>query len=213
MVGETLTAQFCYGGAFTDDSAQLQSQTCQRVEFTVDEGDQTVRVEIDPLQPNDVTFQMVNDTGKDLYAFPGGASAGRNCYGAWNSIGDGQRTFTPREFCSGLCSCEVVEQNPGERCNVACPAAACPAPTEEALILPNGDMRMDEWDGLITIRDEVADQTCTRRVVPLADELTATFCYAEAINEDNGYAQLGPRTCEDFTFDRTTAGVVEWKVQ
>jgi hypothetical protein len=213
MIGETLTAEFCYGGAFTNDSAQLLSRRCETVEFTVDEGDQTVRVEIEPLQPKQVTFQMVNETGKDLYAFPGGASVGRNCYGSWNSIGDSERTFTPYRYCTGLCSCDMVEQNPGEQCNVACPAVACPAPTEEVLILPSGEKRVDNWDGLITIQDEVASQTCERRVVPLADELTTTFCYAETIDDQNGYAQLGPRTCKDFTFERTTTDVIEWKLQ
>ena len=214
MAGETLTAEFCYGGAYADNSARILSETCQTVEFTVDQPSQTVRVEIAPLEPNEVTFQMINETGKDVYALPGGASSGRTCYGAWNAIGDGERTFTPRVACSGLCSCDVIEQNPNEQCATVCPAAApCPAPTEEALLLPNGDMRVDNWDGLITINDEVHDQTCERRVVPLAEELTATFCYAETINEQPGYAELGPQTCKDFTFDRDDADVIEWRVQ
>ena len=213
MAGETLTAEFCYGGEFTHNSAQLLAETCQTVEFAVDQPSQTVRVEIEPLQPREVTFQMVNETGNDVYALPGGASAGRTCYGAWNSIGDGQRTFTPRSPCSGHCTCDMVEQNPGEQCNIACPAAPCPAPTTNTVRLVDGDKRTDVWDGLITIQDEVADQTCERRVVPLKRELTATFCYAETVVGQDGFSHLGPQTCRDFTFDRTTTDMIEWKLQ
>jgi hypothetical protein len=214
MVGETLTADFCYGAEFADDSARLLDQTCQTVEFTVDQPSQTVRVEIEPLEPNEVTFRMVNATGQDLYAHPGTPTQAYRCYGSWYTLGTGQRTLTPVSGCDGICTCEQVEQNPGEQCTTACPALApCPAPTREALLFEAGTTLSDTWDGLVTFDDEVAGQTCRRRVPPMVDDLVATFCYARDIDEGNGYAQLQTPICTDIEFERATDEIVEFRIE
>lgn len=214
MAGKTLTAEFCYGASFDEQNFELVGERCETVEFSIDQPSQTVRVTIDEERPNEVVFKMINETGKDLYARPNGLMTPYSCYGSWYSLSAYDRAVTPVRGCNGVCSCEQVEQNPDEQCITACPARApCPAPTAEALLFEANSERSDTWDGLITIDDEVADQECERRVVPLADQLVATMCYAEEIDESNGYAELVDPTCEDVRFERTTDDVVEWRIQ
>jgi hypothetical protein len=214
MVGETLTAKFCYRGVFTDDSAQPLSRTCQTVEFTVDRPSQIVRVEIEPLQPNEVNFRMVNETGKDLYAQPSGLTTRHRCYEPWYTLSADERTVTPVRGCNSTCSCDQVEQSLGEQCNPSCPSrGACQAPTADVLLFKAGSERIDTWDGLMVTDDSVDNQRCERRVVPLADELTATMCYAEELDRGNGSARLIDPTCKDITFERTTGEAVELRLE
>lgn len=211
--GETFEAEICYGMQFDDEAREIVDERCQTIDVTLDRPTQTVRVTIPAPETHDITFRMVNETGHDLYAYPGEATASYSCYGAWYSVGDGSTTYTLNSPC-GLCECSQIEQNPDEQCVEACPAAMpCPAPTQEALRWSAGETKTDIWNGTITVEDQVANQSCERHVAPPVDQLVASFCWSESVVEQNGYADLGELNCQDVTFDRLADDVVEFRVQ
>lgn len=49
VAGEPLEATICYGREFSDESFRIVEPTCQTIEFTVDQPEQTVSVVVPPL--------------------------------------------------------------------------------------------------------------------------------------------------------------------
>ncbi len=211
-VDQTLEAEFCWGTGFDDTSSAMTGYRCTTVDFELTGAYQVVEVVVPERDTHDITFRMINDTGKDLYANPDGAARSFRCYGSWYSVGDGDEAYTLAPSC-GICDCGVVEQNPGEQCSEPCPAVACAAPNEEAFRFPDGAELVDTWSGTIVEHDEVAGQTCERQTLPPLDELVATFCFAEEVEDYGSHTSLGPTTCEQISFDRLADDEVVLRLQ
>jgi hypothetical protein len=211
-VGQPLEAEFCWGTGFDDENYAITGSRCLPVDFELEPGGQVVRVVIPERETHDITFRMINETGKDLYANPDGATQEYGCYGSWYTVGNGDETYTLMSSC-GLCDCSTVEQNPDEMCHEPCPDIACPAPTEEAYRFAAGEELSDTWSGKLWAPDQVGDQACERQTAPPQNELVATFCYAEEVVDGGGYASLGPTTCQQVSFDRLADDEVVLRLQ
>lgn len=214
FTGEALRAEFCYASSFDLSRGGLIGVVCEEVEFSLDRPSQVVEVVVGERAPNEVTFRMINETGRDLYAHTGSPQAIYDCYGDWYSVQGPDAPLSLVAGCDGRCGCDEVAQNPGEVCRVPCPSIVpCAAPTAEAYAFPAGSAREDIWDGGVPIDDEVDGQSCRRRVAPLVDDLVATFCYAERVDDGAGYAELVDPICQDVRFSRVTNDVVELRIQ
>ena len=216
LEGETLNATICYGTELTDDEmgAHLTNPTCQTLAFALDQPEQTVRVVVPAPDPHPITIRMINDSGHELYAWPGEWSESGNPtgYGPWFRIGDGSSHYDLRPRCE-LCECSELEQDPGAICDEVCPDILSVEPWIADQIWPAGEARIGDWDGSISISDRVAGRSCNRQVVPPVDALVAQFCWSETLNRwDEFTGVLGELTCKDVDFGRTDDRV-EWRVQ
>ncbi len=210
LAGKTVQAEFCYGTGFDDTTRKITGTHCQSVDVSLDQPSQTVRVTVPPPPPHDITFRLVNDTGHDVYINPGTPTSDIPCGGSWYSVGDGSQDFTLRATC-GVCACSEIEQNPGQQCMQECPS--CPVVMGDAQHVLPGEVRSDTWDGTIVVRDTVAGQQCQRQSVPPTNQLHATFCWSDQLDQHDGWASVHNPQCEDVAFDRQTDHTVEFHIQ
>lgn len=213
-VGESLSAEFCWAESFDDETGGLEDSTCETIEFTLDpeQPDQTIRHVIDDgTEDPGVDFRMVNETDRDLYAEPNGATEGGQyvpaCKDFWYEVSDGDDIFDLKVDCEE-CSCNDVDN--GE-CSSECTGAACQR-SEGQFLLEAGSERADEWDGSIGVDDEKDGVSCRTLTEPPTDDLEATFCYGDELTSSGGEPRVEEPTCETLNFNRLRDDEVVFRI-
>lgn len=141
-----------------------------------------------------ITFELKNESGREIYAHPWVEKLGPCAYGPpyWLSIQRDGEAVRPAKDCT-FCTCAEWEAGECAQC-----AVNCARPEASQFPLPGGEARQWVWDGRDWPTNEL---NCVTPEVPVGETLSATLCYGTELPEGD---EMGPRItnpiCETLAF-------------